>query len=120
MKEVTELTNISDKIIDSTKNAGVLGSTIISRNGDIIRAELPSGVHRETFSIMMATIQGAAQTVNNDLEMGTTNSIVIDSNRGKLIIIGTGKNEFVAMITDHTFDVSEFVERIKELKSALQ
>ncbi len=104
-----------EKILDYLKEEGVLGTAIISKNGDILTSDLKSNVSDETFALMMATILGAAQTVNTDLGMGPSNIIVIYSQRGKIIIATIGKKEFVAIITERNFNSTELFHKLEDI-----
>lgn len=82
-----------DPILDKIKNyEGVKGYALISRDGITEKSELPSGLHGETFSIMIATIYGAAITTQDELKKDRLNYIRLESDEGPTIITGAGNS----------------------------
>lgn len=77
------------EVLKNLKQEGVLGVAAVDKEGNIIKADLPSSVHKETFGIMCATIVGASTSVNSELEHGSVKRTIIDSDKGKLIIANT-------------------------------
>lgn len=103
------------KIIGDLKKDGVLGAAFVKKNGNILATELPKLVNDETFAIMMATMMGAAHTVNTGLELGDINNISVNSHRGKIVIISINEDVFLASIIDHSYKVDDFVSKVKTL-----
>ncbi len=109
-----------ENILESLREDGVLGSAIISKNGNILSSDLQSNVREETFAIMMATILGATQTVNSDLSMGSSSFIVIYSQKGKIIVANIGEKEFVAVITERNYNTTGLFGKLENITQSFR
>ncbi len=94
---------------------GVLGSALITRDGGVMIADLPKGMHSETFAIMCATMVGAAHTINSDIDIGSTDSISVNAQRGKFIITKAGRKELLAVVVDEDSELSDLKDVIEEV-----
>ncbi len=112
---VVETSGILDTLMGKK---GVLGSAMISRDGGVLMADLPAGIHSETFAIMCATIIGAAHTINSDLGIGSPDNIVVDAQKGKFVISKAGKKELLAVVIDENYDLSEFQDAMEKAINA--
>jgi len=63
---------------------------VVSRDGVTIEAETPPGVYVETFSIMCATILGAAISATSELRKESPRYVILDSEDTKVIVAGAG------------------------------
>ncbi len=109
---------MDDKTVNALDNLmekeGVMGSALITRDGGVLIADLPSGIHSETFAIMCATIFGAAHTINSDLEIGSPESVSVNAQKGKFIIAKAGRKELLAVVVDDDSELSDFNDVIEE------
>lgn len=110
-----------EEILENLKRKGVYGSAIIDREGGIIESDLPSEVHEETFGIMSATIMGASNSANSELERGSVKRIIVDSKEGKIILSSPGKDVIFSVVVDTSEklgvlfeEINKAVENIKE------
>ncbi|MFO7991437.1 MAG: roadblock/LC7 domain-containing protein [Thermoplasmata archaeon] len=109
-----------DSVLSDLKGKGVFGSAVISRDGMIISSDLPAGVHEETFSIMCATIIGAANTANSELDRRSPNKIIVDSDEGRIIIANAGSKLILSVVVDSTHILSELFDHIKVATDRIQ
>ncbi len=112
-----------EDILDELANKGVYGSAVIDRDGTPIVSDLPIKVNESTYSIMCATILGAAKTANSELDRKPLEKITIDSNDRKIIIVVAGRKMFLSAIVDSVEDIEktesiifEAAEKIREIK----
>ncbi len=110
-----------EKALENLKRKGVYGSAIIDREGGILKSDLPSEVHEETFGIMCATIMGASNSANSELERGSVKRIIVDSKEGKIILSNPGENIIFSVVVDTSErlgvlfeEINKTVEIIKE------
>lgn len=86
-----------------TRVAGI-ATVLVSRNGVVLFADLPENVISETFSIMCATIFGAATTANSELNRARPERILIEGRDSKAIIVGSGANALLVAVVDGSAD----------------
>jgi hypothetical protein len=81
------------------KIGDIQGSSVVSRDGLIIAADLSQDTDKETFAAMSAAMQGAAETAVSELKRGALNEIIIDAEKGKLVSIGAGELAILVCIS---------------------
>ncbi len=81
------------------KIGDIQGSSVVSRDGLIIAADLSQDIDEETFAAMSAAMQGAAETAVSELKRGALNEIIIDAEKGKLVSIGAGELAILVCIS---------------------
>ncbi len=81
------------------KIGDIQGSSVVSRDGLIIAADLSQDIDEETFAAMSAAMQGAAETAVSELGRGALNEIIIDAEKGKLVSIGAGELAILVCIS---------------------
>ncbi|MFP3871965.1 MAG: roadblock/LC7 domain-containing protein [Candidatus Natronoplasma sp.] len=101
-------------VLENLKRKGVYGSAIIDREGGIITSDLPQEVHEETFGIMCATIIGASNSANSELERGSVKRIIVDSKEGKMIISNPGKDIILSVVVDTSGKLGALFEEINK------
>ncbi len=80
------------------QSCGSIASAIISRDGLVIAADLPDGVSMDTFSIMCATLIGAASTANSELRVGTPQSVLVESEDARMLVVGAGRKALIVTV----------------------
>src|SRR6266571_5770850 len=101
-----------DGTLRQMRDAGVIGSAVVSRDGTVQAADLPPTVSRETFSIMCATIHGAGMTVSNELKRGTPRRILLESNEGRVVITEAGRRALVVLVLPAEANLEESVQKL--------
>ncbi len=87
-------------LLKGLKQEGVLGVAAIDKEGNVIESDIPPDAHPETFGIMCATIIGASNSVNSELEHGSVKRTIVDSAKGKLIIANTKTDLILAVVVE--------------------
>ncbi len=108
------------ELLNNLKRKGVYGSALIDREGSIIKSNLPHEVHQETFGIMCATVIGAANSANSELDRGRIRRIIVDSREGKIIINSTEKNVILAVVVDSSEKLGLLFEEINKTINTLR
>ena len=73
---------------DIAKEPGVLGASLVSRDGLAVKTVGSVEMNRETFSAMSATLVGAAEIALAEVDGGKPRSIVCRTERVSLILVG--------------------------------
>ncbi|OGS52622.1 MAG: hypothetical protein A3K75_02035 [Euryarchaeota archaeon RBG_13_61_15] len=102
------------------QSCGAVASAIISRDGLIIASDVPEGVSAETFAIMCATLLGAASTANSELRVGTPQTVVVESEDAKLIVIGAGRKALIVAVLPTRADVALAKKKLDELAETMR
>ncbi|MDP8011641.1 MAG: roadblock/LC7 domain-containing protein [Thermoplasmata archaeon] len=105
---------INDQVI---KDLGLIGATLIRRDGTLIEGILPDYVDKETFSIMCATVFGGASTAYDELHFKDPELLTIYGDEGNVIMFPNGPRDFYAIISPSGMDPKkikdEFIEKQK-------
>lgn len=67
---------------------GVLGVSLVSRDGLGVRSAGKHDLQRETFSAMTATLMGASEIALAELDPGRTRFVLAQTDRAKIVIMG--------------------------------
>ncbi|MEM3226791.1 MAG: hypothetical protein QXT62_00990 [Thermoplasmata archaeon] len=84
------------------------GAAIIDRSGIIEDDALPDTVNRELFSVMCATVYGAANTINSGVLKNNTKNIKVESNDDNILISPYNDRHFVVVIASKTSNIDNF------------
>lgn len=92
---------ILNKILSDLKQTGgINASSITSRDGDLIVSDMDIESSARTFAAMSATMLGAAETASTELGKGIPDRIIVETDHGKLVVMGAGPKAFVSILTD--------------------
>ena len=102
------------------ESCGAIASAIISRDGLVIAADLPEGVSMDTFAIMCATLIGAASTANSELRVGTPQSVVVECEDAKMVVVGAGRKALVVTVISRKNDESVAKKELLKLADSIK
>ena len=114
-KECKSMEDIK-KVIDDMKNRfQVMAAGYISRDGMPKYIDLPEGAYPETFSIMCATVMGAAGTAATELGQKTPGHVIVETGEIKIFIVSEAmKGLLVAAIKTENKE-EEILEYMKDV-----
>lgn len=101
------------------RDAGAIGTAVVSRDGSVIASDLPPNVSPQTLSIMCATAHGAGMTVSNELKRGALLRIVLESDQGRVLITEAGRRALLVVVLPDTKTVEETWARLQPLADAV-
>ncbi len=119
MYAVVELGDLRIALTDLKTRIGGIATALVSRDGRVLCADVPAGVHPETFAIMCATILGAAATANTELSRAPPERIVVEGNDSKTIIVGSGTKALLVAVVDRTSDVTKLLGDVVQVAGSL-
>lgn len=90
------------------------GSAVVSRDGLLISSLLSSGVDAETFAAMSATMVGAAETALSELKKGSMESIMVESEKSKIIATGAGPAALLVAMTSSKVNLGLLLMEMKK------
>jgi len=94
----------ADLLEEALKNlkstGGIEATAVISRDGLVMKAKMPSKQKPETLAAMSATMLGAAETATIELGKGIPHRVIAETENGKLIAMGAGPKAVLVIITD--------------------
>ena len=102
------------------QSCGSIASAIISRDGLVIAADLPDGVSMDTFSIMCATLIGAASTANSELRVGTPQSVPVESEDAKMLVVGAGRKALIVTVLPNRADAAVAKKELLKLADTIR
>lgn len=104
-----------EKMLKNLKSYNAVGSALINRDGTLISADIPQGTNIETFTIMMATMLGAATTAAKELNKAQPKTVVTESDDSKMVLSSTGKRVFLAVILPINEDITEILRESEKI-----
>ena len=96
-------------------NHGVIGAALIGRAGEVLAADMPEQVSRETFGVMCATILGAGTTAAGEIRAAPPSRVVIDSVDARVTIFEVGRRAILIVVTPPSFDESRIAGDIRSI-----
>ncbi len=112
--------NVGTVIKDLKSRINGVAAALVSRDGLVLYADVPTGVYTETFAIMCATILGAAATANTELNRSPPERIVVDGPDSKTIIVGSGKKALLVAVVDQTADGQRVLAEVVKVADMLK
>lgn len=98
---MTETIDMIDHLLsDLKKIGGVEACAAASRDGLLIRAIMQQKQYSESFAAMSAAMLGAAETATTELGKGVPDRIIVESERGRLIVVGAGNKALLIILAD--------------------
>ena len=82
-----------------TKEHGLLGAALVSRDGLAVRSSGKLMLSRETFAAMTATFMGAAEIALSELDGGRMHHMIAVTDRVKLIVVGASRDLLLVACT---------------------
>jgi predicted regulator of Ras-like GTPase activity (Roadblock/LC7/MglB family) len=112
-----------DKLLADLKNmGGVEACAAASRDGMLIRAVMQKEQFVDSLAAMSATMLGAAETATTQLEKGLPNRLIVESEHGRLIVVGAGPKALLVVLTGldtglglMLLEVEKSAKKLKEL-----
>ncbi|WP_456481272.1 roadblock/LC7 domain-containing protein [Methanopyrus sp.] len=91
---------IEKVLADLNRVAGVEGSMVASSDGLVIAEAVPPDVDPEVVGAIATTVYGSGERVVDKMELGETEQMLMESSRGKVMIIKVGEDAVLVVITD--------------------
>jgi predicted regulator of Ras-like GTPase activity (Roadblock/LC7/MglB family) len=96
-----------------TKEGGVLGIALVSRDGLAVGSSGKLSLSRETFSAMAATTMGAAEIAIAELDGGKAHHLIAVTDRVKLIILGVTRDLLLVACTQADASHDQLLPRLE-------
>lgn len=94
---------------------GSVASAVVSRDGLLIAADFPEGIAAETFTIMAATMMGAASTAHSELRIGQPKFMRVTSDRHEMFLADAGRKAIVISIVPIGAKTDELKKKLDRL-----
>ncbi len=112
-----------DKLLADLKNVGgVMACAAASRDGLLIRSLMKNEQYVESLAAMSATMLGAAETATTQVEMGIPTRVIVESDTGKLIIVGAGPKALLILLANKNsglglilLELEKSAQKLKEI-----
>ncbi len=89
---------------DITNKIDCRGVALVARDGSTLTHRFDDGVSVDTFSIMSATLMGAAMTAGKEVGRKDVNSVAIKSVDGPILVYPAGKRNLLVLVLDSVPD----------------
>jgi len=98
---MADVIDMVDKLLADLKNiGGVEASIAASRDGLLIRGNMPKEKLLASLAAMSATMLGAAETATTQVEKGLPTRVIVESEYGRLIIVGAGPKALLIILAN--------------------
>ena len=111
---------LEDVLKHIKETIGADGAAIIGRDGLVISVDMPSGVIVETFSIMCATIIGAAVTANSEVHKKIPDRVIITSTEGNILMCGAGKKAILVVVVQPSVPMKIVIQEMKHAAEQIE
>ena len=88
---------VLDDIINNVKCKGI---ALVARDGSTLSSSLGDGVSIDTFSIMSATMMGAADTASREVGQRSMKRVTVKNEDGSVLIYPVGKRNLLVLVFD--------------------
>jgi len=120
---MSDILDLIDKLLADLKNVGgVMACAAASRDGLLIRSLMQKEQYVESLVAMSATILGAAETATTHVEMGIPIRVIVESDNGKLIVIGAGPKALLILLANKNsglglilLELDKSAQKLKEI-----
>lgn len=102
-------------------NARISGVAValVSRDGVVLRAEMPPGIYTETFAIVCAALLGAAATASLELHRALPNRIVVEGNDSTTVIVPSGPKNFLVAVVGRETDPAAAAREVERFAGVM-
>jgi len=120
---MSDTLDLVDILLADLKNVGgVMACAAASRDGLLIRSLMQNEKYVESLVAMSATMLGAAETATTHVEMGIPTRVIVESDNGKLIVVGAGPKALLILLADKNsglglilLELDKSAQKLKEI-----
>lgn len=91
-----------------------LAVALVSRDGLVLHASLPAGVYAETFSIMCATVFGAAAAAHLELHQALPGWVVLEGPETRTFLVRSGSGSLLVAVLEVRGDRSSALTELQQ------
>jgi predicted regulator of Ras-like GTPase activity (Roadblock/LC7/MglB family) len=113
------MATLADAVHDLRIRTDARAVALVSRDGQVLFADLPSGVYAETFSMMCATILGAAVTAHAELSQAPPVRVVLEADDATTVVVGCGPAALLVAVVPPTGDSSALLAELARFAAAV-
>jgi uncharacterized protein len=111
--------NVGSEIQELNARIGGIAAALIGRNGGVLFADLPAGVSAETFSVMCATLFGAAATAHSELNRRPPVRIIVEGTDSTTVVVGKGDKALLVVVVDRFAELTRVLEEVGKVADLL-
>jgi len=101
------------KILEDLQEDPIISAFLVTRDGSLEAAAGFRNIYAETFAAMCATMFGAGETANLELDREEPEYVFLKSNEGIIFISGAGEDYVLAVVTTKFLDSETLSERLE-------
>ena len=103
-----------ENVLKTLAKMGARGAIVLDKDGTHITSDLPGDINQNTFSIMCATVMGAAKTANSELDRKPLRKVSIDSQDRRIIMMNAGRKLVLSVIVSSSVNMERAEEGISQ------
>jgi len=117
--EMMAASNAAAILNDLKARTSGLAVALVSRDGSVLRAEMPPGTYVETFAIMCATLFGAAATASRELDRASPVRVVIEGSDATTLVATCGPSNLLVVVVAAGTDPSSAAREVERFAAVL-
>jgi uncharacterized protein len=114
------LENVGAVVSDLKTRVSGIAAALVSRDGQLLYANLPEGVYAETFAVMCATILAAAVTASVELGRGLPEQVVVEGPDARTVIVACGRSALLVAVVALKADLRDTVGQLTRFAELLR
>ncbi len=103
-----------NRILEELQGGDITAVLLVSRDGSLENSIGLEKFYADTFAAMCATMFGAGETANLEIDRDEPEYVFLKSNEGNILISGAGEERILAFITQGDTKLEELVTRAKD------
>jgi len=102
------------KILEDLQDDTISSAFIVTRDGSLVEAVGFRHIYAETFAAMCATMFGAGETANLELDREEPEYVFLKSDEGCILICGAGEDYILVALTPKFIDSETLSKHLEE------
>jgi len=101
------------------KLEGVSAAVVVGRDGFVIESAVSGKIDIDALGAMASTGMGTSEAMGNELGKGTLDQMLVELEKGPIILSPLSPNELIAIVADSTANVGRIRYELKKNKERL-
>jgi len=98
---------------------GVFAAVVVGRDGIVIESAVSGKVDIDALGAMASTGMGTAEAMGNELGKGELNQMMVELEKGPILLSPLSKDELIAIVSDTTGNIGRIRYELKKNKERI-
>jgi len=111
--------SVGAAVQDLKRRVAAVAVALVSRDGQVLYADLPTEAYADTFAVMCATILGAAVTANAELGHRLPGRVVVDGHDVRSVLVPCGRSALLVAVVRSDGAPEDLVTQVERFADLL-